>query len=135
MAERGLVGSGTDVTGFGLLGHLSSICRASRVGAGIHALQVPVIGKEVFDLIAKECIPGGSRENLKAANEFVDWDDAIDAQKYLLTDAQTSGGLLLCVAPRRLNDVLKILKRHRTPCAAVIGRIVRSARPQIWIQP
>ena len=133
LAERGFARAGTDVTGFGLLGHLDSMCRASGVGAEIHAAQLPVIGKEVFDLIAKDCIPGGSRENLKTANDFTNWNDATDAQKYLLTDAQTSGGLLLCVAPRRLSDLLKVLKRHRTPCATVIGQIVRSAKPQIWI--
>jgi selenide,water dikinase len=133
LAERGLVRAGTDVTGFGLLGHLSSMCRASGVGAEIRASQLPVIGKEVFDLIAKDCIPGGSRENLKTANDFTQWDAVNGAQKYLLTDAQTSGGLLLCVAPPRISEVLKILKRHRAPCATVIGLITRSARPKIWI--
>ena len=135
LAERGLVRAGTDVTGFGLLGHLGSMCRASRVGAEIHAHQLPVIGQEVFDLISKDCIPGGSRENLKTANDFTNWDSATDTQKYLLTDAQTSGGLLLAVSGRRLNDVLKVLKQHRTPSAEVIGIIVRSKKPKIWIKP
>ncbi len=135
LAERGLVCAGTDVTGFGLLGHLGSLCRASRVGASIQADQLPVIGREVFALIAQDCIPGGSRENLRTAHEFVDWDKSVtDPQKYLLADAQTSGGLLLCVSPRRWQEVLGSLKRSRSFCAVVIGEIVASKmrRIRVW---
>jgi selenide,water dikinase len=134
LAERGLVCAGTDVTGFGLLGHLGSMCRASGVGAEIHAGQLPCISKEVLELIDQDCVPGGSRENLKTAGISVDWGNATNRQKILLADAQTSGGLLLCVAPRRLNQVLKLLKQARTICAVVIGRIIRSPKPRIRIQ-
>jgi selenide,water dikinase len=134
LGERGLVRACTDVTGYGLLGHLGSMCRASAVGAVITAGQLPCIGSEVFDLIADDCVPGGSRENLNTANDFVEWGETTEAQKALLTDAQTSGGLLLCVPRRHLDKVRKVLKSHRTPCAAVIGRIVRSTKPKVWIQ-
>jgi selenide,water dikinase len=133
VAERRLVRAGTDVTGFGLLGHLGSLCRASGVAAEIFADKLPIIAREVLDLIARDCIPGGSRENLKTANAFVQWDGATEAQKYLLTDAQTSGGLLLCVSSRNLAEVLKVLKEHRTSCIAVIGKIVRTAKARIRI--
>jgi len=133
LAERGLVRGGTDVTGYGLLGHLGSLCRASGVGAEIEASRVPVIHDEVFQLIAKDCIPGGSRENLKTANAFTKWNDVTQAQKYLLADAQTSGGLLLCVCPHLLDDVLRILNQHHTPCAAVIGRIARPTTPKTFV--
>jgi len=133
LAERGLVQAGVDVTGFGLLGHLGSMCRASRVGAEIFAGRVPAICPEVFRLIEHKCVPGGSRDNLDFAGEFTQWDGISDAQKTLLADAQTSGGLLLCVKPHRLEKVIKILSRHRTPCAAVIGRITASAKPMIRI--
>jgi len=133
LAELRLVRGATDVTGYGLLGHLGSMCRASGVGAEIDASRVPVLSEEVFKLIAKECIPGGSRENLETANEFTDWNGVTNPQKILLADAQTSGGLLLCVRPHLRDDVLKILKQHRTPCAAVVGRILggRSARVRV----
>lgn len=134
LAERGLVKAATDITGFGLLGHLGSMCRASSVGAEINAVKLPVISKEVFVLIAQNCIPGGSRQNLEATTDFVEWDGASDAQKTLATDAQTSGGLLLCVAPRNLDAVLKLLKKYRAPCAAIIGKIVRSAKPRILVR-
>jgi selenide,water dikinase len=125
LAERGLVRAGTDVTGFGLLGHLGSMCRSSGVGAELSASVVPVLGKEVWSLIAQDCIPGGTRQNLKTAEEFTDFATGVtDAQKFLLADAQTSGGLMLCVAPKNLNTVLALLKKHRTLCAAVIGHIV-----------
>ena len=133
LAERGLVRAGTDVTGYGLLGHLGSMCRASDVGAEIDATRVPVISKEVFELIAKDCIPGGSRENLNMANESTEWKGVPEAYKILLADAQTSGGLLLCVRPRLLNDVLEVLKKGRTLCAKVIGRIVRATMPNMFV--
>ena len=67
---------------------------------------------EVFDLIAAGCIPGGSRDNLAYANEFTDWEDVADpVQKTLLTDAQTSGGLLLCVPPKNQKAVMKRLEK------------------------
>jgi selenide,water dikinase len=124
LARRGLVRVATDVTGFGLLGHLASMCRASKVSAEISAGRVPVIDDEVFGLIARGCIAGGSRDNLKAANKIADWKKTPRSRRVLLTDAQTSGGLLLAVAPRRLNKALALLKRNRTACAAIIGQIV-----------
>ena len=136
VAERGWVKAGTDVTGFGLLGHLGSLCKSSGVSAELNAGAMPVLGKGVWDLIAADCIPGGSRENLKTAEAFTEWDAAVtDAQKILLADAQTSGGLLLCVAPRKLEAVMKLLQNQKTLCAVVIGRIVRAAKPKILVEP
>ena len=133
LGERGLVKGATDVTGFGLLGHLGSMCRASGVGAVIDAGKLPVIGGEVFDLIAQDCIPGGSRENLETANDFTEWHGVTDAQKILAADAQTSGGLLLCVNPQLLEKVLAVLKKYRAS-AAIVGRIVRSAKLKITVR-
>jgi selenide, water dikinase len=133
LGERGLVKGGTDITGYGLLGHLGSMCRASRVGAIIEARMLPVISNELYDLIAKDCIPGGTKENLKTAHGFTKWGKVSNAQRILAADAQTSGGLLLCVAPAQLSEVQAILKHYRTPCAAVIGKIVRSPAGKISV--
>jgi len=133
LAARGLLRSAVDVTGFGLLGHLGGMCRASHVGAEIVASAVPIISGEVFQLIAEDCIPGGSRDNYDFANGFTEWDSATSAQKAVLTDAQTSGGLLLSVPRRNVVAVMRNLKGHRTLCAAVIGRIVRSSKPRIRV--
>jgi selenide,water dikinase len=133
VAEKGLVRAATDVTGFGLLGHLAAMCRASGVGAQIDAGAVPALSPEIFDLIAGDCIPGGTRANLQACQACVTWEGAAEAQRVLLADAQTSGGLLLCVPPGKLDAVQKVLKRHRTPAAAVIGEIVRSKHARITV--
>jgi selenide,water dikinase len=133
VAERGWSKAAIDVTGFGLLGHLDAMCRASHVSAEINVRRVPVVGRQVFDLIAANCVPGGSRDNLAYANSYAGWDGVSEAEKILLADAQTSGGLLLSVPERRAEDVLKLLKKMRTPCAAVIGSIVRSRKPRIRV--
>jgi selenide,water dikinase len=136
LAERGLVKAGTDVTGFGLLGHLGSLCKASGVGAEISASSAPALGQGLRDLIAKDSVPGGTKENLKTAEAWTDWDTGVAGpQKLLLADAQTSGGLLLCVPPKQLDSVLRVLKKHRTLCAVVIGQIIRSSKPRIWVRP
>jgi selenide, water dikinase len=133
LAERGWVRAGTDVTGFGLLGHLVALCRSSGVGALVDSEQLPVIDRQIWDLIAGDCIPGGSRENLRAAGEYTRFTGVTDARMILATDAQTSGGLLLCVPERRLGSVLGLLRLRRTPCAAVIGRIVKDRRCRITV--
>jgi selenide,water dikinase len=129
LAEKSLVRGATDVTGFGLLGHLASMCGASGVGAQLVASEVPALSPEVHDLIANSCIPGGTRTNLQAAREIATWNATLDAAVFLLADAQTSGGLLLCVRPKHLDAVRTVLKKHRTPARAVIGHITKSRRP------
>ena len=124
LAERGLVRAATDVTGFGLLGHLASMCRASGVSAEISMSEVLPISDEVSALIAKECVPGGSKQNLQTANALTDWGKTPTAARLLLTDAQTSGGLLLAVRPRKLGAVLRVLDEHETPARAVIGKLL-----------
>ena len=133
LAEKGVVKAAVDITGFGLLGHLASMCRASGVGAEVYAADAPAIAEEVWQLIEGDCIPGGTRQNLKTAEAICEWNGANAAQKLLLADAQTSGGLLLCVAPAKRDHVLRMLKRARTPCGLVIGRVVRSAKPRILV--
>jgi selenide,water dikinase len=134
LAESRLVRAGTDITGFGLLGHLGSLCRASGVGAEIQAARVPAIARGVWQLLEAGCVPGGTKENLRTALDFTDFADTVSAeQRLLLADAQTSGGLLLCLRPGKLADAQAILSRAKVPCAAVIGRIVKAATPHISV--
>jgi selenide, water dikinase len=88
----------TDVTGFGLLGHLHELCEASGVAARVDAAAVPAIDG-VLELAADErCVAGGSRRNADHAEVFVTWGAGVDAQRrVLLADAMTSGGLLVAV--------------------------------------
>jgi selenide, water dikinase len=134
LATKKLVRAAVDVTGFGLVGHVASLCRASKVSAIIDAAKVPPISAEVIDLISRDCLPGGSRDNFKQARQNVDWQNTPQPLRILLTDAQTSGGLLLCVKPRHLSDVMGILKKFGAPLAAPIGEIVRRRTSLICIK-
>jgi selenide,water dikinase len=131
LAERGLVRAAVDVTGFGLLGHLAAMCRASGVGAEISPGAVPAISTEVFLLIGDDCVPGGTRQNLETADAIVEWNETAEPTRLLLADAQTSGGLLLSVSRARWSAVQSVLRKHRTASAAVIGRIIRTKTPKI----
>ena len=112
----------TDVTGFGLLGHLGNILAASRVGARIEWSRLPLLPGTV-ELAGRGSVPGGTRRNYEAAR--VEWAaDLSEAERLLAVDAQTSGGLLLAVAPARLEILLEALAREATPAAAVIGEIL-----------
>lgn len=133
LAEARLVRAATDVTGYGLIGHLVSLCRASRVSADVDPAAVPVISEEITHLIELGCVPEGSRQNLYATTVAADWGDTDEVRQIILTDAQTSGGLLLCVPEPNLEKVLSVLRKARTPSSNVIGRIVprRRRRPLI----
>jgi selenide,water dikinase len=138
LAERGLLVAATDVTGFGLLGHLVSLCRASGTGATVSAGALPMLGEEVLGLIEQGCVPGGSKGNLCAADHFADWHPEIPpALRMVACDAQTSGGLLLCVPPATLDEVLAILDDHQTLSAANIGTITEAPDdgPTIRVEP
>src|SRR5256886_4832625 len=128
LAELRLVRAATDITGYGLIGHLVSLCRASRVSADIDPAAVPMISQEIRDLIELGCVPEGSRQNFHATTVVVDWGNTDEARRVLLTDAQTSGGLLLCVAEADLENVLRVLRKGGTASAAVIGKIVPRRR-------
>lgn len=89
-------GTVTDVTGFGLLGHLSEIVRASGVSATVRVDAVPVI-EGVASLADAGMIPGGSRRNLAAVAPLLDAGSATETEQIVLADAQTSGGLLVAI--------------------------------------
>ena len=113
----------TDVTGFGLLGHLAEIVRASGVAATVRARQVPLI-EGTRELAERGLIPGGSRRNLEAVTPLLRWAPTLaDLDRLLLADAQTSGGLLIAVAPDRADELVRLLVAGGSLAAAVIGEI------------
>lgn len=126
IAERGLVKCATDVTGFGLLGHLISLCKASGTRAILHTANIPVIDEEITRLIDEEdCVPGGTRENFKTSDADVGWAEIVpQSMKYILADAQTSGGLLLCVPEDKVKEVMQILEEDGSLARSLIGRIL-----------
>jgi selenide,water dikinase len=125
--------AGTDVTGFGLLGHLHEVAAGSQVGAEISFHRVPILG-EVVDLAAQDVVPGGTKRNLAFAQEFADFDAAVDpVQRLILADAQTSGGLLVAVAPERADDLLRALHANGVPVFADIGVITNGPAGRIRV--
>jgi selenide,water dikinase len=103
-SEQALAGNAsaaTDVTGFGLLGHLHELTEASGVSAEVDAYEVPAI-EGVIDLLQSPEPPvaGGTRRNREWVEQWVDWDDSVpEDRRWLLCDAMTSGGLLVAAAP------------------------------------
>jgi selenide,water dikinase len=117
------VSAATDVTGFGLIGHVTGILEASKVGAEIAFDRVPVL-PHARNLASRGVVPGGTQRNLEAATR-VEWSPELSlAERYLCVDAQTSGGLLLVVPSENEAALLAELREERTPAAAVIGRII-----------
>ncbi len=126
------VSAATDVTGFGLLGHLGTMLEASKVAAELAFDAVPVL-PHARNLAARGVVPGGTERNLAAAGR-VEWDsDVSAADRYLCVDAQTSGGLLLAVPRENEAALVAALQEEQTPTAAVIGRVVAGPPGQIHI--
>ncbi|MFN8339071.1 MAG: selenide, water dikinase SelD [Saprospiraceae bacterium] len=100
----------TDVTGFGLLGHLVEMCEGSQVSAVINFDQVPLITPQIYDYIAKKSIPGGTGRNLKAYGHHIAVTSS-DNETILniLADPQTSGGLLIAVKPSDVDQLTSTL--------------------------
>ena len=112
-----------DVTGFGLLGHLRGMTRASGVGASLSFDAIPFI-PGAAQLAEDGVAPGGTHRNLESLDGDVSWDDSIaDFQKILLADAQTSGGLLIAVPEDSTDALLSSLESHGVQTRAVIGSI------------
>jgi selenide, water dikinase len=111
----------TDVTGFGLLGHLQEMTHGSKVRARLHADRIPLL-PDVVELAEAGLVPGGTRRNLHAAAETVRWDPGIsEALRCVIGDAQTSGGLL--VATPDAAGLLRALAAAGVEGAAEIGEI------------
>ena len=116
------VRAATDVTGYGLLGHGHEMARASGVRLRISAAKVPVYAL-AREMLAIGIAPGGSRANATEHAAFTEFADGVAADlRLLFSDAQTSGGLLIAVAPARLQDLLAGL-REPDALSAVIGAV------------
>ena len=113
----------TDVTGFGLLGHLLEVCRGSGVGAVVQYADVPLLAG-VKELLAAGFKTGASPRNWAGYGEGVDLGNYGDDAKALLTDPQTSGGLLVACAPDSVREVLTLFRADGFDDATVIGEIV-----------
>jgi selenide, water dikinase len=112
----------TDVTGFGLLGHAENLARASHVRLVFDARAVPFM-RRVLGLIGDGVVPGGTRHNAQTHAAFTDFEPSVpDSVRVGLSDAQTSGGLLISIARERLSTLLVELNDRNT-MAAVVGEV------------
>ena len=111
----------TDVTGFGLMGHLLQML--DGVGARIGFARLPVLDEALL-LAEQGVVPGGSRRNAEAHAPFVDAEGLNEAQRAVLFDAQTSGGLLIAIAPEKSESLMQELAHRGVADAAVIGSLV-----------
>ena len=110
-AKKDYVKAMTDVTGFGLLGHLLEMSKASQLSATIQFDNVPLIDKEILDYYIKEkCIPGGTSRNWDSYGKYVE--DITPYQKSILCDPQTSGGLLVAIEQDQVDDFLELCSRQ-----------------------
>ena len=117
------VKSATDITGFGLVGHLLGMLRASGTAAKLRFSDVPLL-PGVRELADRGVVPGGTRNNFDAFDSEVAWgSDITDEEKLILCDAQTSGGLLMAVPHASTQAVLDGLTQ-RGVMGAIIGRVV-----------
>ena len=125
----------TDVTGYGLLGHLREMLMASGVSAEVYADEVPTL-PEVRSLIVADEVPGGTERNLASLEGDVRWHPAVDmTTQILLADAQTSGGLLIAIPPEDEAALRRALERNGAPAAATVGRIIERVDRLMDIRP
>lgn len=111
----------TDVTGFGLIGHLRNIVDGSGVGARIDVARLPLL-PGATELAAQGSVPGGTRRNLETIPvEF--GDDVSSMEQLLCADAQTSGGLLIAIPEDRVRGLIDDLRAGGAPAYRVIGEI------------
>lgn len=129
MVEVG-VSACTDVTGFGLLGHLSEMLSSSGVGAKVKTRDVPLI-TGALEMTEAGAISGGAHSNFRHIRDKVIWENSISNEmRLILCDPQTSGGLLVAVEPQKLDALLAALGQKKVD-ARVIGQITEEKTLQV----
>lgn len=129
MVEVG-VSACTDVTGFGLLGHLSEMLSSSGVGAKVKTRDVPLI-TGALEMTEAGAISGGAHSNFRHMRDKVIWENSISNEmRLILCDPQTSGGLLMAVEPQKLDALLAALGQKKVD-ARVIGQITEEKTLQV----
>ncbi len=127
------VHAATDITGYGLLGHLSEICNGSYVSSEIQVSEIPYING-TSELAEKGIISDGSKRNFKTSKKYTKFSESIsETEKFILSDAQTSGGLLISLSENQANEYLNQFRNETGMEAAVIGKIVKKGKDTITV--
>ena len=129
LAEIDEITALTDVTGFGLLGHLLEVCEGSNVSAEINYSKVPIF-EEIHTYLDKKCIPGGTLRNWESYGHKVTLED--EKRRHILCDPQTSGGLLIAVKKEASQKVAAILK-SKGLFAEPIGTLIEKSAAPVYI--
>ncbi len=125
----------TDVTGFGLLGHLLEMTRASKVSAEIFAGSVPTID-EAWEFIRKGKIPAATHTNLKYVKPHLRYENGLSPEiPLMLGDPQTAGGLLIALPSTKTEQLIARLEEMNTPAASHIGKILEAQEKRITVYP
>ncbi|MBK7107597.1 MAG: selenide, water dikinase SelD [Chitinophagales bacterium] len=132
LGKQNFVEAMTDVTGFGLLGHLTEMCEGSNVSAEIYFDKVPTIDKEILDYyLENKCIPGGTNRNHDSYGEKIDGLDIY--KKHILCDPQTSGGLLVAIAQGYESDFEKLAKENKMQLTT-FGKLISKSAFAVYVK-
>ena len=124
----------TDITGFGLLGHACQVAEHSQVGIRINLASVPYF-PEVIEFARKELCPGGLYRNKEFYSSRVEFATTVpEDMRQILFDAQTSGGLLICLSPEAAPLLLDRLHEANVPDVTIIGEVVSSPKGKILVE-
>ena len=127
------VHAATDITGYGLLGHLSEMCKGSNVSAEIYSSEIPLING-TKELAEKGFIPGGSKQNFKTSENYTKFSESMsEIEKFILADAQTSGGLLVSLSENQANEFLNRFRDETGMEASIIGKIFEKGKDTITV--
>ncbi|MBW2142931.1 MAG: selenide, water dikinase SelD, partial [Deltaproteobacteria bacterium] len=123
----------TDITGFGLLGHIAEMVVDSGLGIEVRADSIPFL-KEAQEYAGMGFVPAGTHNNRKFREQMVDISPSVDPIiQDILYDPQTSGGLLICVKANRADELLDRLKKQGMSWAAIIGQVVSEPKEKIFV--
>ncbi len=131
MMETG-VNACTDITGFGLLGHTLEMARASKVTIKIWKNKVPLLPK-VYDFASMGVVPAGGRRNVKYCSKAIDTGNTDPITLDILSDPQTSGGLLMSVPSDKADSLISQLKNKGIQSATAVGEIIEESQGKIII--
>jgi len=125
----------TDVTGFGLLGHLLEMTQASKVSAEIFAGTVPTL-EEAWEFVRKGKVPAATHTNLRYVNPHLRYENGLRQEiSLMLADPQTAGGLLIAVSSEKTEQLIARLQELKTPAASHVGRITEKQDKPIVVYP
>jgi len=132
LGQQPYVKAMTDITGFGLLGHLSELCEASDLSAILQFEKVPLLDKSTIDYYLSEgCIPGGTKRNWASYGHKIG--PLTDYQRHILCDPQTSGGLLVAIEGDSVREFQQLLSKNNLSLDA-LGHLIERGEHLITVE-